>query len=245
MPFTVAHPLAVLPFVRWRVLDTTCLVIGAMAPDFEYFARGEQVSTISHTLLGLVVWNLPVTLLLAFAWHRWVKQAVLLVAPVGFARRAAPRFARPPGPLLACAVSALLGAATHILLDGITHGSGFGPRTWPWLLQVYEVPIVGKLGLYRIIQHTCTIVGLAGLTIASVHALRAQAPTTVPDVPRWRARLVFAAAILAGIVLVTGRVIFLLHQTDIGDLIVGVLAGTFAGTLVASLIMRRTAIVLA
>src|SRR5574337_1629515 len=207
MPFTLAHPLAVLPVVRWRVLDATCLVIGAMAPDFEYFARGEQVSTISHTLLGLVVWNLPVTLVLAFAWHRWVKQAVLLVAPVGFSRRAAPRFARPSGPFVACAVSAVLGAATHVLWDGITHGSGFGPRHWPWLLQPYDLPIVGKLGLYRIIQHTSTIVGLVGLTIASVHALRAQAPTVLPDVPRWRARLVFAAAILVGSALVTGRVI--------------------------------------
>ena len=32
MPMTAAHPLAVLPLRRWR-LDTTCLVIGSMAPD--------------------------------------------------------------------------------------------------------------------------------------------------------------------------------------------------------------------
>src|SRR6476660_6269644 len=113
MPFTLAHPVAVLPFVRRLRLDTTCLVIGAMAPDFEYFARGEQVSTISHTLRGLLIWNLPATLLLALAWHLWVKQTVLLVAPGGFARRAAPLFARPSGPVLACAISAVLGAATH------------------------------------------------------------------------------------------------------------------------------------
>ena len=95
VPFTAAHPMAVLPLIGRLRLDPTCLVIGSMAPDFEYFVRAGQMSTISHTWLGLVAWNLPVTLILAFAFHYLIKWPLVLIAPSPIARRAAVLASRP------------------------------------------------------------------------------------------------------------------------------------------------------
>ncbi len=39
MPFTFAHPAAVLPFMKKqsKYISVTALILGSMAPDFEYF----------------------------------------------------------------------------------------------------------------------------------------------------------------------------------------------------------------
>jgi hypothetical protein len=37
MPFTLAHPAAILPLRGWRYLRTAPLILGAMAPDLPYF----------------------------------------------------------------------------------------------------------------------------------------------------------------------------------------------------------------
>ena len=60
-----------------------------MAPDFEYFVRVKQASAISHTWLGLVVWHLPATLILAAAFHLVIKWPLVLVTPRPIARSTA------------------------------------------------------------------------------------------------------------------------------------------------------------
>src|SRR5215813_8309835 len=89
MPFTGSHPMAVLPFLRWNALglDPTSLVIGSMAPDFEYFAHGEQAGSFSHTLLGVAVFCIPMTLFLGVLWDRVVRGPTYVIAPVAVRRR--------------------------------------------------------------------------------------------------------------------------------------------------------------
>src|SRR5581483_12465816 len=50
VPFTLAHPAAVLP-LRRRGLVFSALVVGSMAPDFEYFFGLKR--PISHTMPGI------------------------------------------------------------------------------------------------------------------------------------------------------------------------------------------------
>ena len=95
MPFTASHPMAVLPVVGRLRLDTTCLVIGAMAPDFEYFMNGRLLGSFGHTLIGIAAWGVPVTLISALVFHAILKWPLLAVAPRWFARRAASFAARP------------------------------------------------------------------------------------------------------------------------------------------------------
>ncbi len=53
MPFTLAHPLAVVPFRKTR-LDMTSLVIGSMAPDFDYLYHTQTGTSLSHSLAGVI-----------------------------------------------------------------------------------------------------------------------------------------------------------------------------------------------
>src|SRR5579875_1686228 len=63
VPFTPAHTVAALPFRRSRRLDMAALVVGCLSPDFEYFLRGEARGSFGHTLTGLIVLDLPLSLL--------------------------------------------------------------------------------------------------------------------------------------------------------------------------------------
>jgi hypothetical protein len=245
MPFTAAHPLAVLPLVRWRRrlgLDATCLVIGSMVPDFEYFVRAEQRSTISHTFRGLWLWDLPATLILGVLVHAVVKWPLLLVAPAAVTRRAAVMLGAPwrarwgAAAALSCAVSAVLGSATHIAWDSFTHAKGWGTRHLHALATPVRIPGYGTMVVHRVLQHASTVVGLVVLTGVVVRALQRCAVVDVPEVPRAAARGCVVACVLAAATLTTLRLVRM-HRTDVGDLIVGVIAGVLAGIVLASAIL--------
>ena len=107
MPFTLAHPAAVLPLVR-RPFNGLALVCGAMAPDVAYFIRSTPLevtaqswyepftnATTTHSLAGLV----PTTLLLASGLYVVLRIAVRPAlwlahgrwsAPDGFGAEATP-----------------------------------------------------------------------------------------------------------------------------------------------------------
>jgi len=250
MPFTAAHPLAVLPLLRLGPrrlgLDPTCLVIGSMAPDFEYFVRGEQISSISHTLAGLWLWNLPATLVLAALVHGVLKWPMLLVAPAAIARRAVRLVGRPwrarwgVAALASCTISALLGAATHLAWDSVTHADGFGPQHFRALKAPIALPVVGTMVLHRALQHASTLVGLGVLAALVVRWLVRSRPVALPAAPRLAARLLVVACVAIAAALIVARLVGK-RATDPGDLIVGAIAGALAGVIVASVALTGRA----
>ena len=48
MPFTLAHPAAILP-LRSRYLHTMPLILGAMTPDLPYYAPGNLARFVPET----------------------------------------------------------------------------------------------------------------------------------------------------------------------------------------------------
>ncbi|MBV8909689.1 MAG: DUF4184 family protein, partial [Gammaproteobacteria bacterium] len=64
MPFTLAHPAAVLPLRRIRYLRTAPLLIGALIPDLPYYVPGAVARLLgqTHTFVG----SLTVCPLLAY-----------------------------------------------------------------------------------------------------------------------------------------------------------------------------------
>jgi hypothetical protein len=241
MPFTPAHVMAVLPGVRWQRalrLDPTCLVLGSMAPDFEYFARGRQSGAFSHTWLGLLVWGLPVTVALAALYHRVVKWPLLVAAP----RALTPVFAgawqtRWSASVIASVlVSAVLGNVTHLLWDGVTHANGLFVRAFAVLRTPYEVPMLGTMVLHRILQHVSTLVGLVGVALYLLYRVRA-APPASHTVPRRRVRIVFTLCVVICGSLTVGRL--MRHRgRDPGNLIAGAISGMLAGAILASVLVR-------
>lgn len=240
--------MAVLPLLRHRArlhLDATCLVIGSMAPDFEYFARVKLADTIGHTLAGLVLWCLPVTVVCAAVFHHLVKRPALLVAPRALAARLAPLADRPwrprwtPAGALVIVASAVLGAATHLAWDGLTHATGWGPRNFAALRVDYPLPVLGAMPLHRILQHGSTLIGLTVLAIVITRALRSIPPVEVA--PRRRGpRVVWLACTAAATALAFAKVLAN-HETDAGSLVVAAVVGLLAGAIVASALLVRRA----
>lgn len=182
VPFTLAHPAAVLPLVR-RPFDGLALVCGAMAPDAAYFLRatGLEVTaqswyepltnaTTTHSLAGLV----PTTLLLASALYLMLRAAARPVGWLAHDRWAAPtvRAAGAPPDRMAprlswpsrwawVTVSLLIGTLTHLLWDSLTSSDGFLATRFDALSE----PAVADMTWTDLGQHASTAVGLSLLAV--------------------------------------------------------------------------------
>lgn len=136
MPFTVSHAAVAAPLAR-RGFVFSALVVGSMAPDFEYFLRLNTSSHWGHTWPGVVWLSFPVALVTLWAFHRFLKRPFLHLLPSAhrrhlesyggpFAFLPASRFAR-------LVVSLWVGMLTHLALDNCTHDYGLVVQWWPWL----------------------------------------------------------------------------------------------------------------
>ena len=86
MPFTLAHAAAALPFRR-SSLVVSALIIGTMAPDFEYFLRLRADHGFGHTLKGAFLMTLPLALFVLWTFHAFVKRLVADLLPDRLQRR--------------------------------------------------------------------------------------------------------------------------------------------------------------
>ena len=245
--------MAVLPLLRWRRglgLDATCLVVGSMAPDFEYFVRVHLDGRYGHTLAGLFVFCLPITLVCAALFQRLAKWPLLLVAPEVIARRIVP-FARAAWPELrggrvatiaSLVVSALLGAVTHVVWDSFTHGNGWGVAHIHFLRAGHHWPWRGWRPMYTVAQHASTVVGLTVLSIVVIRILRRAPAVALPRQPRSIARVVYLGCLAGAFILAVVRIRWL-HTVDLGNLVVASISAMLAGTIIAGLCLRRIAMV--
>lgn len=140
MPFTLCHSAAVLPFVRSKYLSATGMIIGTMAPDFEYFLRMNVKGIYGHTILGIFYFDLPVTILLAFVFHLVAKKNLIdNLPPFLQARfqevRNSDFVAYVKVHKLDFIISIIIGTATHILWDGFTHKTGFFVNALPGIYE--------------------------------------------------------------------------------------------------------------
>lgn len=168
MPFTLVHGAAALPFRRFRLV-TSGLLVGTFAPDFEYFLRLAPNDRFGHTLLGTFVLTLPVALLVLWLFHAFVKVPVARLLPDAIQRRltnhldafrfgGVERFALVVG-------SILVGIATHLAWDSFTHRNTWLYHRWPLLGQTIDLPVLGLVPLYKVLQHGSTVIGIAVLSI--------------------------------------------------------------------------------
>ncbi len=170
MPFTLAHPAAVIPLRRvlGRASVLSALIIGSLAPDLIYFIPLGISRATSHSLAGLFWFCIPVGFVGYLLFH-------VLLRPVGYYLLPPPlrdRLPLPPNgswlptsPLWAVLVSLTVGAATHLLWDGFTHKGGFVVAEFPALrAPLWEVGGY-RVYTYKVLQHGSTLVGLSLLTL--------------------------------------------------------------------------------
>lgn len=167
MPFTLAHPAAVLPLRYLRFLRTAPLFIGAIVPDVPYFVpfgsiRVPMTKLYTHTPTGSWSIDLPLGMgLLACMLLLREPLTVLLPARARWlCLNALEPFRRRVTEWLLAPLAILLGVWSHLLWDSFTHPEGWGVRRFPLLDE--RVTIGGYTGeISHILQYLSSALGLA------------------------------------------------------------------------------------
>jgi len=164
MPWTFAHPAAVLPLRRLGPLrlNLAALAIGSLTPDFGYYVFRLQGSAFAHSFTGSLTVCLAVGLVLLTC-------CCVLRRPVCYMLPQPHRDALMPladarwrldKPTVAVAVvSIVVGAWTHILWDSFTHVDRWFVDHIAWLrLQVMSIRGHVLYG-YSLLQHLSSVLG--------------------------------------------------------------------------------------
>ncbi len=169
MPFTGAHPAAVLPlrYLGPRLFNWSALVIGTFTPDFEYFVRLRPVAVHGKTIAGSFYFCLPAGLLAYYAFHGLLREPALRLLPRSHSKplsassREDPLWSIRSVPVLC--LSVLLGAWSHQVWDSFTHAGRWGTTSLSFLNEAAFESGGFHLQWFKILQYFSTVVGLAAL----------------------------------------------------------------------------------
>ncbi len=132
MPFTFAHPLAVSPFgkKKSKYFNIAALVIGSMAPDFEYFIHFRPYQQHGHTILGQVYYNLPLVIIVYLIYHYILKESLVIHLPKpycsDFYHLVKSKFSvKSLVDWMIFIYSSFIGMLTHLIWDSFTHENGY------------------------------------------------------------------------------------------------------------------------
>jgi hypothetical protein len=176
MPFTFAHPAAVLPLRRLKSLHMAALMVGSITPDLPYYvpAKFARALVDSHTAMGAIYLDIPlglVTLLLGFLLRR---PLTVLMTPRSRALclRSMDRFKEQPRLWLWAPLAIYAGVWSHIAWDAFTHDGGWIVRRVAALSA--PITIGGYTGtLCHVLQYVSSV---AGLLILAIWYLRLPTP---------------------------------------------------------------------
>ncbi len=162
MPFTFAHPVAVLPIhsrcKKWISLPS--LVVGSLIPDAGYYLpMPDHYKENAHTWLGAVVFGLPVGILVLLIFY-WVAPEIAFLLPSPHREALAAEIKTPPASLRRAVMAIcgiVLGAETHVLWDSFTHQTGWLVERTPFLRE----PLWGdRLPVYFALQILSSVFGV-------------------------------------------------------------------------------------
>ncbi|QLY32464.1 DUF4184 family protein [Nocardia huaxiensis] len=183
MPFTFAHPAAVLPLRR--TLWFPGLVAGSIAPDAGYYIPLGPGGELTHSALGLPVDVLLGAALLAIAW---MARAPLL--------RLIGRTTTLSWPGVWRAAAALgVGALTHVAWDSLTHTDGIAVQHW----EVLREAVIGPHRVYNVIGYISSALGLLALAWYAARWFRRTRPGPALPHRRWVLTGFACAALLGGL----------------------------------------------
>lgn len=177
MPWTFAHPAAVLPLRRLTgpgKLSLAGLMAGAVAPDLLYYVGQFGWASRAHSVAGLVTVCVPLGLLTLALLHLLrAPLAGLLPQPHRRLVLANAVAAGVPSlrTLILAALSLLIGAATHVLWDAFTHDRQFFVEQIAWLRTPLWTVSGREFRVFNVLQHVSTVLGIA--CIAMVYVRRA------------------------------------------------------------------------
>lgn len=245
MPFTFSHPIYALPLKSMspKYISTTGLVLGSMAPDFEYFLMLEPYRSIGHTVSGLFLQAIPLSILLALIFHLIIKKLLAIHLPSTFNlnRRAYNNLGQwqlsKYKDWLVFIISVTLGFITHVLVDALTHINGFFVNRFSLLNET----IIFNYPLYKILQYSLSAFGLLALVAVIIFRLyRTQPNSKKTPKTTSQQKLKFWFIVVATAITMTGLKLAITTSTNvIGILVVAPISGACLGLLLASIIANR------
>ncbi|MFB6455377.1 DUF4184 family protein [Chitinophaga sp. Hz27] len=162
MPFTISHAAIVAPLYRLpkRYASLSGLIIGSMVPDFLYFFRLNPYADDGHHFPGILIYDLPLAILIAYAWHHWWRYPLMDYAPpFAAARLRRYRFFNWHQyfckHFLVVICSVMVGVFSHLFLDAFTHEQGYFVQNIPFLLKNS-----GTQPNWYLMQYATSIIGL-------------------------------------------------------------------------------------
>lgn len=178
MPFTVSHPVAILPLQRYLrpYVIFSALIIGSMIPDIDHFIPLYFLNIFTHTVPGIFSAAVPLGLLFFWIFQHHLKRPAIYLMP----RYIQSRLTQFEAPIslrqnfFKVILSLMLGAFTHILWDGFTHLNGIGVKLFP-ILRYSVFQVSGYDGtIYKILQHGGSIAALIVLARSIISWLKIQ-----------------------------------------------------------------------
>ncbi len=247
MPFTPAHTAILFP-ARWinpKYISWTALIIGSMVPDAEYFMWMNSGSYISHSFFGILVFNLPMTFLIAFAWHSFIRKNLLQKLPFLKSKYKASTihnfvdwFRKN---YLIFTVSAFVGIMSHLVWDSFCHSKGFMVKRIPVLIDYAHIAGHNIRWCY-VLWYVCTMLGL--VTVLSVIIDR----KALLDKRQWllflKYRYYWGKVFLIALILSVVRVALGLNQNVPRHLIIIAIASLLYGIIITSYLERNNKILI-
>lgn len=215
MPFTLAHPAAVLPLKRLRALDCLPLIVGSVIPDIGYyFPRYIRLQLPDgHSFVGSFTFCLPVALgLLALLVALQIP--ILEPLPIGhrqFVASLIERFKSRKHYLIGAVPSILIGVWSHLIWDSFTHRNGWAVQRLGLLRATLQLPLNGSMEIFRALQYISSVVGLSVIAVCYISAQRAFIRAHRPVEVRGK-RTVLLGALLALSAAVASYKITQLHR---------------------------------
>jgi len=159
VPFTLAHPVVVIPLRRHA--DLTALVIGSMVPDLAHFTGLDINREITHHVLLWPLFALPAGLLVYLLFTRMMREPLLSLGPLGLVERLVPRDRQPaePGHWKRVLSGLLIGAASHLLFDRVTTLDPAFDWVLPLLQPLITVAGIG-VSVQDLLRHGGALLGL-------------------------------------------------------------------------------------
>lgn len=237
MPFTFSHPAIILPLylLPANYLSMTGLIIGSMAPDFEYFIRMNVLSLYSHSLPGIFFFNLPVALLVCFLFHLVIKNSLIDSLP-GFLKARLQKlkdfnwisyFKQYWYVVL---ISIIIGAASHIFWDSFTHADGYFVQRVSFLSDNYRLLDYNVPG-YKIGQHLSTVAGGIFIIFFILHV-----PAQEDGFQTKRINTYWITVAIVTAIVMTGRLAG--SEISIGIFVVTAIAGLVIGLIITPFLLK-------
>ena len=167
MPFTFSHTAATLLFKPWlhkQKLSYTALILGCMAPDFEYFLRLKMQGDYGHHFVGIFLIDLPVSIILALLIHlfirdqfieyspKFLKQRLIIFQNINWLAYFRHNF-------WTVVISIIIGIFTHIVWDAFTHQTGFFVQQISYLQNTIQLGNL-QVKVFKLLQHASSVLVL-------------------------------------------------------------------------------------